>query len=189
MKKQIATLVSLHIGTRDDMSKQSCDSVIAELDGFVGDRHRGFSRVCWEGGTEPEGTVLRNNRQWSGVSEKELTEIQEALELDRALTAEDLGANICIRGIEGFSSLPKGSKLVFPSRAVLVVEDYNPPCTDMGDKIARLYAKKSGEPLTRKQFLIEAKKKRGVVGSIDVPGEIYSDDEITVKIYSAPKLG
>ncbi len=189
MKKQIATLVSLHVGTGEDMSKQPCDSVVAELDGFISDRHRGFSRVCWEGDTEPEGTVRRNNRQWSGVSEEELAEIREALDLDRALTAEDLGTNVCIRGIEGFSALPKGSKLVFPSGAVLVVEDYNPPCTDMGDKIAGLYAKRSGEPLTRKQFLTEARKKRGVVGSIDVPGEIFKGDEITVKIYAPPKLG
>ena len=170
------------------MSKQPCDSVIAELDGFIGDKHRGFSRVCYHGDTEAEGTVRRNNRQWSGMSEEELLEIQQALNLDRPLTPEDLGINICIRGIDDFSRLPKGTKLEFPSGAVLVVEDYNPPCTEMGEKIAGLYSKRSGEPLTRKQFLIEARKKRGVVGTIDVPGEIFSGDEIAVKIYSPPKL-
>lgn len=188
MKKLSATLVSLHLGTQDDMSKQLCESVVADLEGFVGDNHRGFSRVCYEGDTEPKGTVRRNNRQWSGMSEEELFEIQEALGLTQPLTAEDLGVNICVRGIDNFSRLPKGTKLVFPSGAALVVEDYNPPCTEMGDKIASLYTKNSGEPVTRKHFLIESKKKRGLVGAIDVPGEILSGDEITVKVYTPPNL-
>ena len=188
MKREEATLVSVHIGTRDDMSKQPCSSVKAELDGLEGDNHRGFSRVCYEGDTEPVGTVRRNNRQWSGISLQELEEIREALDLERPLTAEDLGVNVCISGIERFSKLPKGTKLVFPSGAVLAVEDYNPPCTEMGDKIARLYMTRSGEPVTRKQFLIESKQKRGVVGVVDVPGVLNAGDRIVVKIYNAPKF-
>lgn len=188
MKAQEAVLVSVHIGTRDDMSKQPCNSVNAELDGFDGDKHQGYSRVCYAGDTEPEGTVRRNNRQWSGMSLEELEEIQEALNLERALSPEDLGVNLCIQGIKEFSKLPKGSKLVFPSGAVLVIEDYNPPCTEMGDKIASLYVTRSGEPITRKQFLIEAKRKRGVVGVVDVPGSITMGDRIIVRPYKAPRL-
>ncbi len=188
MKDHEVTLISVHIGTRDDMSKQPCESANAELDGFVGDKHRGYSRVCWDGDTEPEGTVRRNNRQWSGMSLEELEEIRTALDLDQALSPEDLGVNVCISGVENFSQLPKGSKLVFPSGATLVVEDYNPPCTDMGDKIASLYMNRSGEPVTRKQFLIESKKKRGVVGVIDVPGVINTGERIVVKKYKAPEI-
>ena len=188
MKVQEAVLVSVHIGTRDDMSKQRCHSASAELDGFDGDKHRGYSRVCYEGDSEPEGTVRRNNRQWSGMSLEELEEIREALNLDRPISPEDLGVNLCIQGIEEFSKLPKGTKLVFPSGATFVIEDYNPPCTEMGDKIANLYVNRAGEPLTRKQYLIAAKRKRGVVGVIDVPGEIATGDQVLVKPYSAPNL-
>ena len=143
MADKEAILVSVHIGTRDDMSKQPCDSINAELDGFEGDKHRGYSRICYEGDTEPEGTVRRNNRQWSGMSLEELQDIQEALDLERPLTAEDFGVNVCIKGIEQFSRLAKGTKLLFPSGAVLAVEDYNPPCTEMADKLIDLYATRS----------------------------------------------
>ena len=43
MKKVSSILVSPHIGMRDDMNKQPCDSGVAEPDGFVGDKHRRFS--------------------------------------------------------------------------------------------------------------------------------------------------
>ena len=183
-----AILVSVHIGSRDDMSKQPCDSISAELDGFEGDKHRGYSRVCWEGDTEPEGTIRRNNRQWSGMSQEELDEIQDALDLERPLTPEDFGVNVCIKGIEEFSKLPKGTKLLFPSGAVLAIEDYNPPCTEMADKLIDLYSTRSGGAVSRREFLIESKRKRGVVGVVDVPGVITTGDRIIVKPYKAPKL-
>ena len=189
MKGQKATLISVSIGTSDDMAKHVREYVMADLDGFVDDKHRGFSRVCYEGDTEPVGTVRRNNRQWSGMSQEEAKEIQEALNLDQPLLPVDLGVNVFVEGIRDFSKLPKGSKLVFPSGAVLVVEDFNPPCTYMADKIVSRYVTRSGKPLTRRRFLIEAKRKRGVVGVVDVPGKICSGDVIDVKRYKSPKLG
>lgn len=183
-----ANLVSILIGFQEDMSKQPCHSVNAQLDGFEGDKHRGYSRVCYEGDTEPCGTVRRNNRQWSAVSLEELKEIQEELDLARPLLPGDLGVNLCIEGVDGFSRLTKGSRLVFPSGATLMVEDYNPPCTEMGDKIAKMYVNRAGEPLSRKQFLIAAKRKRGLVGVVDVPGIITTGDKIMIKPYSPPKL-
>jgi MOSC domain-containing protein YiiM len=170
------------------MSKQPRDVVVAELDGFVDDKHRGYSRVCYEGDTEPEGTVRRNNRQWSGMSKEEVEEIQAALDLSEPLSPEDLGVNIFVQGIEAFSSLPKGTRLVFPSGATLMVEAFNPPCTEMGDKIASLYTTRSGQSLTRRQFLKEAKRKRGLVGVVDVRGELTGGDSIIVEPYRAPKL-
>ena len=187
-KSQRATLVSVNIGTLDNMSKQPVPSAYAQLDGFEGDKHRGYSRVCYAGDTEPEGTVRRNNRQWSGMSREELEEIREELNLAQTLTAQDLGINVCIQGIGHFSKLSRGTKLVFPSGAALVVEDYNPPCTEMADKVADLYVSRSGEAVSRRAFLIAAKQKRGVVGVIDVPGIINTGDDIIVQTYNAPKI-
>lgn len=188
MKEQQARLISVSVGTGDDMSKQTRDDVIAELDGFVGDKHRGYSRVCYEGDTEPEGTVRRNNRQWSAMSKEEVEEIQAALDLTEPLSPEDLGVNLVVEGIDAFSRLAKGTKLIFPSGATLVVEAYNPPCTEMGDKIASLYRTRSGQSLTRRLFLKEAKRKRGLVGVVDVPGTLAGGDLIVVEAYRAPKL-
>jgi len=188
LKQLIGQLVSVHIGTRNDMSKQQRSSITAELDGFAEDKHKGFSRVAYENDSDPMGTVRRNNRQWSGVSREELDEISAGLNLQETLTAEDLGCNICTQGIPEFSKLPKGTRLKFPSGAVLVVEDYNPPCRDMANKIANRYLTQEGVKITPREFIIGAKKKRGVVGSIDVPGEIHADDEFVVEQYQPPKL-
>ncbi|MGI9264411.1 MAG: MOSC domain-containing protein [Gammaproteobacteria bacterium] len=183
MKNFTATLISLHIGNNEDLSKDACQSVQAELDGFVGDKHRGQSREAYAGDDEPPGTIRRNERQWSGVSVEELAVIQERLDLVSPLSPATLGANICVEGIEDFSDLSKGTKLVFPSGAVLLVEENNPPCVDMGEQVAAKYATNSGRTLTRNEFLRPAVGRRGVVGVVDVPGEITVGDEIIVKVY------
>ena len=181
-------LVSVHIGTREDMSKQPRSSIAAELDGFTDDKHKGFSRVAYDNDSDPMGTVRRNNRQWSGVSREELIQISAGLNLRETLTTEDLGCNICTKGIPELSKLPKGTRLKFPSGAVLVVENYNPPCREMADKIASKYQTLDGEKITPREFIIQAKKKRGIVGSIDVPGEIHADDSFVVEQYKPPRL-
>jgi hypothetical protein len=188
LKKLIGKLISVHIGTRNDMSKQPRPSITAELDGFSSDNHKGFSRVAYDHDSDPIGTVRRNNRQWSGVSLEELNEISAGLCLGEILTSEDLGSNLCIEGIPEFSKIPKGSRLKFPSGAVLVVENYNPPCRDMAEKIAGRYLSQDGASITPRDFILQAKKKRGLVGSIDVPGEIRADDEFILELYRSPKL-
>ncbi len=188
MAKIIGNLISVHIGEEDELAKIAQPSVQADLDGFVGDRHKGFSRIAYEGDTEPEGTIRRNNRQWTGVSVEELAIIQARMDLQEPLSAATLGANICIKGIQDFSRLAKGDRLVFPSGATLIVENYNPPCTDMSEKIADLHTTNSGKPIRRLDFCKHAKRIRGVVGSIDVPGIINTGDEVIVQIYKPPHL-
>jgi MOSC domain-containing protein YiiM len=161
---------------------------MAEIGGFAGDKHGGPSRTTWEGERQPAGTVRRNERQWSGVSVEELEVITERLGLTEPLSPETLGANLCIEGIPEFSLLPKGTLLVFPSGAELLVEEYNPPCSDMGGQIASQYSTLSGEPLSAQDWLRPASGRRGVVGVIEVPGEIHSGDEVTVRIYCEPDI-
>ncbi len=183
-----ATVVSLHLGNNEDLSKQSCATLQAEIGGFAGDKHQGPLRETWEGEWQPAGTVRRNERQWSGVSVEELAYISERLELTETLSPETLGANLCIEGIPEFSLLPKGSSLWFPSGAVLLVEEYNPPCGDMGLQVASKYTTRSGEPLTGQTWLRPAAGRRGVVGVVDVPGEIRVGDEVEVRVYEEPVI-
>jgi hypothetical protein len=186
MTKIIGKVVSVHIGKEGHLAKIAQTTVQAELDGFVGDRHKGFSRVAYEGDTEPVGTVRRNNRQWSGVSVEELAEMQARMDLQEPLSAKTLGANICVKGIPEFSRLAKGDRLIFPSGATLIVENYNPPCSDMSEKIAELHTTRSGEPIRKLDFCKQARRIRGLVGSIDVPGIINTDDEVVVQRYKPP---
>ena len=190
MKKLVGTLVSVHTGSKadyntgddEDYSKASRPSAQVELDGFVGDRHRGFERIAAAYDPDPTGTVRRNERQWSGVSLEELAVIRERLDLKEPLMAATLGANICVEGIPDFSRLARGSRLVFPSGAVLVVEECNPPCADIAVQVAAAHTTHSGEPVAGKMFPKCAVGLRGVVGVVDVAGTIEAGDSVVVEV-------
>ncbi len=186
MKKVKATVVSVHAGSNDDLSKEAHDSIMAELDGFVGDRHRSYTRKTWAGDKQQRGTIRRNERQWSAVSVEELADIEQAMDLNEPFSAGRVGANLCLQGVADLSRLPKGTLLKFPSGAELVVEEYNPPCHQMGKKLAASYATKTGKPLSTTAFSKAAKLKRGVVGVIETAGIINAGDEVTVVLYEHP---
>jgi hypothetical protein len=181
-------VASLHLGDSEGLGKNARDSLMAEIGGFVGDRHAGPSRGTYEGEWGPKGTIRRNERQWSAVSIEELSTISERLDLSEPLTPDFVGANLCIEGIDELSLLPKGTKLLFPSGAVLLVEEYNPPCADMGALIVESFSSNSGEPLTAQSWLRPAAGRRGVVGVIDLPGEINSGDEVEVWVFEPPVI-
>ena len=186
MKELVGLLVSVHTGNNEDLSKDAQASVKIELDGFVGDKHRGFERVAWPGDKDPAGTVRRNERQWSGVSVEELAIIGQKMDLKEPLTATTLGANICVERIPDFSRLPASTRLIFPSGAVLVVEECNPPCADMGEKITAKYTTRSCERAAGHLFASRAFGLRGVVGVVDVPGVINAGDKVVVQIVEPP---
>jgi MOSC domain-containing protein YiiM len=181
-----ARVVSVHAGSNDDLSKQEHSTIQVELDGIVGDRHRSHERSTWSGDKQPEGTTRRNERQWSAVSVEELAAITDKMDLSEPLSATDLGANICLAGVDELSRLPKGTVLKFQSGAELMVEEYNPPCHDMGKKLAEKYTTRSGEPLPSTAFSKAAKLIRGVVGVVEVAGTISAGDEVTAELYETP---
>ena len=187
-KDSTATLSSLHVGKTLDFAKNSIKTAQVEFDGFIGDKHRGYMRGTYEGEPYPVGTIRRNDRQWSAVSIEELAMMTEGMNLQDNLTAETLGANLCFEGIPNFSGLPKGTKLLFPSGAALIVEDYNPPCHDMSEEIAKTHMTLSGESPGKLDFLKVAKKLRGLVGVIDVAGEINQGDEVHIKVFDAERM-
>ena len=181
-----ATVVSVHAGSKDLLEKPEQPSIRVELDGVVGDRHRGHMRKAWVGDKQPKGTLRRNERHWSAVSHEELQEITRSMDLRYPLLPSTLAANLCIQGIPEFSRLPKGTLLKFPSGAELGVEEYNPPCHDMGKELAATQATNSGEPLSTTAFSNAARLTRGLVGIVEVPGEIFPGDEVEVVVYEHP---
>jgi MOSC domain-containing protein YiiM len=186
VKKIIARVVSVHAGSNEDLSKDQHPTIQVQLDGVVGDRHQSYDRPTWHGDKQPEGTIRRNERQWSAVSVEELAEIQDVMDLREPLTATQLGANLCLAGLQELSRLPKGTLLKFPSGAELMVEEYNPPCHDMGKKLASMHTTRSGKPLSSTAFSKAAKLTRGVVGVVEVAGAISAGDEVTVELYETP---
>jgi MOSC domain-containing protein YiiM len=186
VKKIIARVLSVHAGSNEDLSKEQHPTIQVQLDGVVGDRHQSYDRPTWHGDKQPEGTIRRNERQWSAVSVEELAEIQDVMDLSKPLTAASLGANLCLVGVHELSRLPKGTMLKFPSGAELMVEEYNPPCHDMGKRLAAMYTTNSGKPLLSTAFSKAAKLTRGVVGVVEVAGAISAGDKVTVELYETP---
>ena len=183
-----AKLVSVHVGKTVEFIKESIGTAQIELDGFVGDKHRSHMRGIYEGEAYPPGTIRRNNRQWSAVSIEELKIISQTMELAEDLTARILGANLCFNDIPELSQLPKGSKLTFPSGATLIVEEYNPPCHDMSEEISKTRKTKSGDYPGKLDFLKAAKKLRGLVGIVDVAGEINEGDIVKVQVFDSDRM-
>lgn len=186
MQKVVAQVVSVHAGSNDDLSKQELATIQVQLDGVDGDRHQSFARSTWAGDKQSQGTERRNERQWSAVSLEELAEIEQAMDLSEPLTATCLGANLCFSGLRQLSRLPRGTLLKFPSGAELMVEENNPPCHEMGKKLAAMYTTRSGEPLSSTAFSKASKLIRGIVGVVEVAGAISAGDEVTVEICEIP---
>ena len=180
-------VVSVHIGGQETLEAKSVKQLELALDGIVGDRHRGMARKCWEDDKQAEGSQRRNERQWSAVSLEELTAMTETMQLDEPLQAATLGANLCLEGLPELSRLPRGTLLKFSSGAVLMVEEYNPPCSDMGKKVAALHHTVSGTPLQDTAFSQAAKFSRGIVGVVEVVGSISAGDEVLVEAELLPK--
>jgi hypothetical protein len=186
MTELTGKVISVHSGSNEDLSKEAHSSIDVQLDGIVGDRHRSYVRKAWSGDKQPEGTVRRNERQWSAVSAGELADIQKEMDLAEALTAASLGANLCISGINELSRLPKGSILKFPSGCTLMVEEYNPPCKDMSEIQANLHKTNSGKSLSAAAFSKASRLTRGIVGVVEAAGIINAGDEVIVSTYETP---
>ena len=186
MEKISANIVSVHSGSNDDLSKEAHESIQVELDGIVGDRHRSYVRDTYKVDKQPFGSVRRNERQWSAVSVEELAAISVAMDLKEPIMAASVGANLCIAGIPELSRLPKGTLLQFSSGAELIVEEFNPPCSDMSKIQASRHETNSGEPVSDTAFSQAAKLSRGVVGVVEAAGVINAGDEVTVVLYETP---
>ncbi len=188
MNKITGLVDSVYLGTSEEtLSKQPRDSLNAQLDGLVGDRHGSIEREAWGAGDkQAEGVIRRNERQWSAVSVEELAAIAKAMDLTEPLSAASLGANLCLSGVPELSRLPKGSILKFPSGAELMVEEYNPPCLDMGKKLASIHSTQSGKAIHDTAFSQAAQYTRGLVGVVEVPGMINAGDRVEVTVYQPP---
>lgn len=188
MNKITGLVDSVYLGTSEEtLSKQPRDSLNAQLDGLVGDRHGSIEREAWGAGDkQAEGVIRRNERQWSAVSVEELAAIAKAMDLTEPLSAASLGANLCLSGVPELSRLPKGSILKFPSGAELMVEEYNPPCLDMGKKLASIHSTQSGKAIHNTAFSQAAQYTRGLVGVVEVPGMINAGDRVEVTVYQPP---
>lgn len=160
----------------DDFVTRSVPSLMLTPDGIAGDRHAGRSRAAdartpWH----RRGTPIANTRQLSLVSAEECEAIAHGLRLAGAgalRIASLLGANILLSGIAGFSQLAAGTRLLFPSGAVVFITEQNMPCLQPGRRIAASF----GEPGLAERFRAVATGRRGVVALVEREGVIAAGD-------------
>lgn len=89
---------------------------------------------------------------------------------------EWLGANLLVHGIEQLTELPVGTRLLFPDGTGLICEGENLPCVHPGKVIEQAYEQEG----LRKKFVPAARKKRGIVFSVEREGSIRTGDAIEV---------
>lgn len=169
---------ALCLGQKPDaVLKCHVEKLCFELDGIVGDRHRGFSKAA-DGRDRGvvRGTPVRNWRQWSAVSIEELEIVAQRLGVDKIDPAW-LGANLAFSGHAEFTKLPIGTRIWFPGGAVLSVEAENQPCLGPGKEIAcHMPAVKAAD------FPKNALKLRGLVGVVFKAGAVELGDIARIEI-------
>ena len=121
----------------------------------------------------PRGTTIRNHRQLSLVDVDELAQIATALGILR-IEPGVIADNICTSGIEELTSLPRMTRLAFPSGAVVMLGGPNAPCTIAGGMVAQMYGSRP------EAFPKAAIGRRGVTGWVERPGTVRAGDAITV---------
>ena len=151
------------------------DRVYLGYEGIPGDTHSGLTRAACSRFPYlyKKGVEIRNTRQLTIVSSEELAEIGEGLELDH-LPAGWLGANIELSGIPSLTLLPPSSRLVFSSKATIVVDIENRPCVYPA-KIIDSY-----HPGKGRKFIKAAKHKRGITAWVEREGLIEPGDSVEV---------
>jgi hypothetical protein len=172
-----AHVVATHIWSAGANPPLACDAIVLDWGGAVGDRHHGVTMLSniRQSMAYERGTEIRNHRQLSIVDAAELAVIAAALGID-ALAPGVIADNICTEGIPELTSLPRMTRMVFGSGAVLMLGGENNPCTIAGAMVGDHY----GTPA--EAFPKAAIHRRGVTGWVEHPGVIRPGDEITLLV-------
>lgn len=169
--------VLLAPATTNDFITQPVPVLSLTFEGIFGDRHAGFQRGA-DARTPhyKRGLPIRNIRQLTIVSVEELAAIAVALDLPE-MRPEWLGANLVLDGLADLSFLPRGTRLAFPQGAALAAEGYNPPCIGPGRKVNA-----HAPGITPQAFVKAAARLRGIVASVERPGEVGVGEVVEVHV-------
>ncbi|MFK7836568.1 MAG: sulfurase [Sulfitobacter sp.] len=162
---------------RPNIRSQPIEEGFATYAGFEGDFHAGLTRAsCVRVKAQhPEGTEIRNVRQFSILSAEELAGIASDIGLD-ALDPKLLGASLVIEGIPDFTFVPPNSRLQAENGTTLVVDVENGPCNFPAREIEK-EAEGHG-----KAFKAAAKGRRGVCGWVERQGTLKLGDSLRLHI-------
>lgn len=145
--------------------------------GIDGESHGGLTRASCSRvrAQHPRGTEIRNLRQLSILSAEELEIIGKEIGLD-AVSPDQVGASLVVRGIPDFTHIPPSSRLQAPSGMTLIIDMENRPCTLPVPVIDE------DAPGKGKGFTAAAVNRRGVTASVERPGKLRIGDALRLHI-------
>lgn len=158
---------------------RDADVLAVDLEGIVGNRHRGWTRpadvrVPWI----KRGATIRNTRHLSIVSLEDLAVIAGRLDVE-SIDPNWIGANVLVEGFASWSFMPRGTRLLSVGSACLIVEDQNAPCRIAGKGVQDQVPGRDDIALA---FAKAAKGLRGVVASVEHPGELRAGAALEARI-------
>jgi len=153
------------------------DAVQASYAGVEGEIHSGLTRPsCVRTTTQfPEGTEIRNVRQFSILSSEEMTATAAEMGLE-ALRPEWVGASIIIEGIDDFTHVPPSSRLMNAAGTSLVIDMHNRPCNYPGKEVEK------DRPGHGKAYKRAAMGRRGVTAWVEREGPLSVGDELVLHV-------
>ncbi|MBM1689019.1 MOSC domain-containing protein [Sulfitobacter geojensis] len=162
---------------RPDIRSQAVQEAFASYAGFEGDYHAGLTRKsCVRVKSQhPEGTEIRNVRQFSIVSAEELAAIAAVIGLE-TLDPVLLGASIVVEGIDDFTHVPPNARLQAANGTTIVVDMQNGPCNFPAREIEK------NAPGHGKGFKAAAKDRRGVCAWVEREGQLKVGDTLRLHI-------
>jgi hypothetical protein len=161
----------------DSIRSESLESVDVTFEGFAGDKHAGWTKPS-DGRTTfyPRGTVIRNSRQVSIVSQEETSAIASDLGID-VILPDWMGANLLLEGIPELSAIRPNTRLFFESGAVLLITEENNPCRTLSAEIVSHFPE---NPDLLGQIVKVSLHRRGLVAVVELPGKITKGDIVRV---------
>ena len=163
--------------TEGPLWSEPMPEIMARFTGVDGEVHAGLtvpscSRMT---GQYPQGTEIRNTRQFSVLSAEELAQIAERMGI-ADLSPSLIGATMVVSGLPDFSHVPPGSRLQGASGATLVVNLNNRPCTIPAKAI------EAAHPGYGKAFKPAAEGRRGIVGWVEREGMLRLGDRVALHV-------
>ena len=185
-KKLSGTVSRVLKAEGQDFVSQDVEVLDLGYGGIRNDFHEGQTRLS--GAREPwypRGTEMRNERQFSILSEEELDEIAQTMGIEK-VDAGWIGANLVMKGIPNLTYLPPRTLLMFDGGVTIRIDGDNGPCKYAGAEIARNLGE-TAEDLknteTALNFVKAAKMKRGLVGWVEREGTIRPGEGFTARIW------
>ena len=170
------------VAQRDaSLAAEPLDAVDVTFAGVAGEEHAGLTRPSCSRviSQHPRGTEIRNARQFSVLSEEELTAIAATMGVAR-LEPSWLGASLVISGIPDLSHLPPSSRLQGPDGVTLVIDMENRPC-HLPAKVIETHAPGFGA-----RFKRAALGRRGVTAWVEREGRLALGQMLRLHIPDQP---